>query len=326
MAKKRFGIDQVTNQAISETMQMAKDHDSKFINTEIFISKIDLDPDNPRKHKISRSNIENGLDSSDPEYNTKKEEYEGLSELATSIKKDGLLHPVVVFKSGDNYKLVAGERRFLASIIADRSLIEARVFKTKPRAFDLKVIQWAENESRKDLSIFEKLQNVSAIIETYKSESGKKVTAEELSKIINTSRQLAQYYMAILSNHALMGLIREGKVTKISVARELVKLESKPEILQVLDRLPNTKVAPKLKPVKAVDKTKTAGRKRQKVTLGTTNQPYVAKTIVESVLSIKEFKKHIPEFNDVDWSCLDQSTSAFQKLVKLLEKELGALV
>src|SRR3954469_14812948 len=37
-----------------------------------------------------------------------------LSELAESIRSEGLLQPVVVRKAGDKYELIAGERRWRA--------------------------------------------------------------------------------------------------------------------------------------------------------------------------------------------------------------------
>src|SRR2546426_2599636 len=40
---------------------------------------------------------------------------EGLSELAASIARHGVLQPIVVSADGDNFELVAGHRRVLAA-------------------------------------------------------------------------------------------------------------------------------------------------------------------------------------------------------------------
>ena len=45
-------------------------------------------------------------------------EQEALSELSESIKKVGVLQPLIVMPDGDGYKVVAGERRLRASIMA----------------------------------------------------------------------------------------------------------------------------------------------------------------------------------------------------------------
>ena len=164
MSKKRFGISAAVNTALTQTIQMAETENSHFFNTEILINRINLDPHNPRKHKITIADVTGQLSAADPDYLIKKEEYDGLCELAESIKKEGLLHPIVVIEDNGNFKLVAGERRFLATVITGKKVIEARVFRKKPKPLDLKVIQWVENQSRKDLSLYEKLMNVIAII------------------------------------------------------------------------------------------------------------------------------------------------------------------
>ena len=50
-----------------------------------------------------------------------------LNELADSIKKHGVIMPIIVNKSGDRYMIIAGERRFRASKIAGLKTIPAIV-------------------------------------------------------------------------------------------------------------------------------------------------------------------------------------------------------
>jgi len=324
MAKKRFGIDAATNQALSQTMQMAKEHTSKLNNTVIPINKIELDLDNPRQHMIQRVDLENGPSNKDPDYKLKMDEYEGLSQLSASIQKEGLLHPVTVFKDTENYKLIAGERRLFASIIAKKTQIEARVFKRKPKDFDLKIIQWMENDSRKDLSLYKRLMNVASVLNAYRIEKKEKVTAQNLGSLLNMSRQLAQNYMAIISNKVLMEAIKEGRVATLRAARELAPIKTKAEILKSVDQLSKEKVLPnKANKTKPKARPRGAGRKRQRVALGDTEEPAVARTLAEGVLSIKRYAKYADQFTKTDWKSLDQATEAFKKLIKLLEKELG---
>ena len=44
-------------------------------------------------------------------------EQQALSELAESIRKVGVLQPLIVMPDGSSYKVVAGERRLRASIM-----------------------------------------------------------------------------------------------------------------------------------------------------------------------------------------------------------------
>ncbi|MFM7752674.1 MAG: ParB N-terminal domain-containing protein, partial [Opitutaceae bacterium] len=52
---------------------------------------------------------------------------EHLSELAESIRSEGLLQPVVVRKAGDRFQLIAGERRWRAFQMLKIRAIPARV-------------------------------------------------------------------------------------------------------------------------------------------------------------------------------------------------------
>ena len=46
---------------------------------------------------------------------------EGLEDLATSIRDKGLLQPILLRKKENGYEVIAGERRFRASVIAGLS-------------------------------------------------------------------------------------------------------------------------------------------------------------------------------------------------------------
>lgn len=325
MVKKRFGIDQVTNQALSQTMQMAKQNDSNFNNTIIQLGKIHLDLENPRKHKIKYEDLKNGPGNDDPDYMIKMQEYKGLQQLSFSINKDGLLHPIIVYKDGNDYKLVAGERRFFASIIAGKTQIEARVFKSRPKSFDLKIIQWTENESRKNLPLDKRLLNIAAIIEGYDKMKNQKLTDKALGNLLSISRPLAQCYKAILSNQPLLKMIKGGRVQTLRVARDLASCTGEKELQKALELLSQNRALPKkVENVGAKQKVaqKRAGRKRQTISLGTTQKSAVVKVLVDGVLSSDRFSRYSQQFKASDWSSLDQATNSFQKLIKILEKEL----
>ena len=98
---------------------------------EVEIGKIDNNPNQPRKNF-------------DPT---------ALDELAQSIKRYGIIQPILVTKKGDRYLIVAGERRFRASKIAGLKKIPAII-----RAFtesEIKQIALLENIQRQDLNYFE---------------------------------------------------------------------------------------------------------------------------------------------------------------------------
>ena len=73
---------------------------------------------------------------------------ETLKSLADSIKEKGVLQPILVKKLGSEYKIVAGERRFLASQEAGLEEIPACILDEKDND---KEIQLIENTQREDL-------------------------------------------------------------------------------------------------------------------------------------------------------------------------------
>ena len=79
---------------------------------------------------------------------------EAISELAESIKKIGVIQPVVVISAAKGYRLVIGERRYRASKLAGKDTIPARIFKNLSEQ-EITVLQLIENIHREDLSDLE---------------------------------------------------------------------------------------------------------------------------------------------------------------------------
>ncbi len=75
---------------------------------------------------------------------------ETLKSLSVSIKEKGVLQPILVKKLGDEYKIVAGERRFLASQEAGLTEIPACILGDNDNE---KEIQLIENTQREDLNL-----------------------------------------------------------------------------------------------------------------------------------------------------------------------------
>jgi len=105
---------------------------------------------------------------------------ESLQELANSIKKDGLLQPIIVKENLDGYTIIAGERRYRASKIAKLTTIRAIVINVN----DDKVREFAllENIQRDDLNSIELAIAYDELIKLHN------ITHEELSLLINKSR------------------------------------------------------------------------------------------------------------------------------------------
>lgn len=77
-----------------------------------------------------------------------------LSELAKSIRKNGVIQPIVVRIKGERFSLIAGERRLRASILADKVTIPAVVREIDDHAYAIE-LQLIENIQKEQVPYME---------------------------------------------------------------------------------------------------------------------------------------------------------------------------
>ncbi|MCF6201617.1 MAG: ParB/RepB/Spo0J family partition protein, partial [Hydrogenimonas sp.] len=103
-----------------------------------------------------------------------------IKELSQSIKRHGLLQPIVVIEQNGEYVLIAGERRVRASRLAGLESVRAIVADIDRSRF--RELALIENIQREELNPVELARSYKELIEEYG------ITQEELSKIIHKSR------------------------------------------------------------------------------------------------------------------------------------------
>ena len=129
---------------------------------------------------------------------------ESLSELAASIKRHGVLQPIVVSRSGDGYELVAGHRRVLAARLAGKTTIPAVV---RDEATDRLELALIENLQRTDLNAIEAARAYKLLMETYD------LTQEQLAERLGKSRSAVANTLRTLSApQPLQDAVLEGKI------------------------------------------------------------------------------------------------------------------
>ncbi len=332
--KKRFGVSQALTRGLSETIHVVENNAGTFRNVVLPLSRIELDPDNPRKLAISLADVQNGLQKSDPAFEQKSEELQRLREMANTIEASGVINPIVVYKSGETYRVVAGERRSLASLLAGKQEIDARVFNEKPKGFDLKLIQWIENTAREDLTLDERIGNIRDIIREYQDQHGlSDLSATLLKNITGLSLPQASYYMAVLNGPKdLKQAIEHGKIGSLDKAAIIAGIDSDvlrtQALLACIDGCSLKELRQLIAREKQTEKKQTVvqpsskrGRAITRVNMGFTLNTSVVETIVTSVLEQPEFKKYADVFSKVHWNHYDQAARAFQKLIEILEHE-----
>lgn len=132
--------------------------DEKGAIGEVELSKVQPNPDQPRTH-------------------FKPEEIE---ELASSIKKEGLLQPILVNKVGDHYQIIAGERRWQACKTLNMKTIPVRFWTAdNDKALELALI---ENIQRSDLNPIEEAYGYKRLMER------KGMTQSEVAQTVSKGR------------------------------------------------------------------------------------------------------------------------------------------
>ena len=150
----------------------------------------------------------------DEEQPRKEFDQEKITELAQSIKKNGLIQPLIVRKKdNDTYTLVAGERRWRAAQSADLKILPSLLL---PLDLDKDEISLIENIQREDLKISEEAQAYQRLIEK------NNYTHESLSQIVGKSRSHITNLLRILNlDEFFFGLLNKNVIT-MGHARVLV--------------------------------------------------------------------------------------------------------
>ena len=157
--------------------------------TEVDIDDIRPNPNQPRKHF----------------------DEDALNELADSIKKHGLIMPIVV-----NQPENAGERRYRAAKIAGKRQIPVVVRSYTDR--EIKEISLIENLQREDLNPIEAANAMKQLMDEYH------LTQEELAERIGKSRPAVTNTLRLLSlSPEVIRLVSSGKLSA-GHARALVTL------------------------------------------------------------------------------------------------------
>lgn len=181
---------------------------------EIPIDKIDRNPNQPRKAFKDES----------------------LKELAESIKTYGVLQPIVLKKtSDDRYIIVAGERRFRASLIAKKLTIPAviRPF-TNEQCQEISLI---ENLHREDLNAIEAAEGMRELMDS------QGLTQEEVAIRLNKSRPYVTNTLRLLQlPPEVTAMVRDGSLSP-GHARTLISIDDKEYLVNLAKKAVEKKMS-----------------------------------------------------------------------------------
>lgn len=179
-----------------------------------------FDPTADKDQQVSElRNIRLDQISADPDQPRRKFDEAGLEELSQSIKEHGVLQPIIVTPTKKGYQIVAGERRYRASIMAKLDKIPALV-RTLSGQKQLE-ISLIENIQRKDLNPVEMATAYLKLRDQFNltlEEIAKNVGANSISAVSNRLRllKLPTFMRELLAD----GQLTEGQ------ARPLIGLDN----------------------------------------------------------------------------------------------------
>lgn len=333
--KKVFSIGKALADGLEETIVSAQNYSGELRVEVIALKKIEIDPDNPRDLAISMEDVKNGISTSDLQRERKLQELTSLQSIAHSISSQGIINPIVVYKHKEQYRIVAGERRTLASILAGKMDIQAKILDNKPDDLKISLLQWVENIERSDLLLGERMRNLEKIIHAYsdKKQIASLITVTEMSHLLGCSKAQAVNYRAVFeANDEIKKLIMENKIKNLEKAALLAgikSLELRQEAIKeclrgaTLKQLKTLITHASIKPSSlnsSLSKTEKRGRQTTKINFGTTKNIEVAKVILDSILKNPILTPFNERFKTIDWSCHRTISDIFKHLLKTLEK------
>lgn len=151
-----------------------------------------------------------------PEQPRKAFDENALKELAASILKHGVIQPITVAESHGGYMIVAGERRFRASVLAGLKTVPAIVKDYDER--EIKEVALLENLQREDLNPIEEARALKRLMDEFD------LTQDEVAERLGKSRSAVANTLRLLNlSPEATRLVQRGELTA-GHARALVTM------------------------------------------------------------------------------------------------------
>lgn len=156
---------------------------------------------------------------------------EALTELKDSILLHGVINPIVVNKAGDKYMIIAGERRYRASMLAGLNTIPAIIMDIGEKK--VREIALIENLQREDLNPIEAAKGIKELMERYG------MTQEAVSERISKSRSNVANLLRILNLPMEVVLMIENNELSVGHAKCLAGIDNEKEIIRLANLAKN---------------------------------------------------------------------------------------
>ncbi|PYQ82787.1 MAG: chromosome partitioning protein ParB [Acidobacteria bacterium] len=170
------------------------------------------------------------IDRIDPNPHQPRQVMGDLSELIASISEKGILEPLVVRQRGDRFQIVAGERRYQASVQAGLRELPVVVRDVD----DTEVIELAliENLQRKDLTPFEEAEALYGLADRCG------YTHEDLARRLGKSRTSVTESLALQAMpEEVRNLCRLADISSKSLLLQVVRQETTEKMTALVEKI-----------------------------------------------------------------------------------------
>ena len=213
--KKRTGLGRGVEALIKPTEKneaILKPAEGEII-TKVDISKVEPDPEQPRK-TFSEDEI---------------------NELAASIKEQGIIEPLIVTDEGDHYEIVGGERRWRAAMQV--GLTEVPVVVRKYTKLQKMQVAFIDNEQREDLNDIEKAMQYNRFLTEFD------MTQEQVAKMVSKSRSAVANVVRLLNlEEEVQQMIIDEKISS-GHARALIPVDDAKQQYELAERVFDEKLS-----------------------------------------------------------------------------------
>ncbi len=275
------------------------------------ISLLELDPQNRPLTKLDIADPER-IDSSDPNYHHKQDFLGRLRDLAQSIvAAGGVQQPIRVYKRGAMYRVIFGERRVLASVLAGLKSVPAIVVTETPK--DLRRMQSIENIQREDVLAWERLQSLKDLIEEEGRQGRAIQNPTDLTRAVGVSMGHASMLLNLLDAPSdVEECLRSGKLASLRSAWEVARipdLRAREEAIAAVMEGASARSVTSIARRVTTKSENRRGRKRLSVSLGKTENLALVKRILSAVGKASQRR-------GVDWNNVDDVQRAWNEFLK----------
>ena len=170
------------------------------------------------------------IDLIDPNPDQPRQVMGDLSELMASISEKGIIEPLIVRQRGGRYQIVAGERRYQASVQV--GLRELPVVIRDVDDNEIMEVALVENIQRKDLSPFEEAEALHVLAERCG------YTHEDLARRMGKSRTAVTESLALAQMPTdVRNLCRLADISSKSLLLQVVRQQDPQKMIGLIERL-----------------------------------------------------------------------------------------